>query len=29
LVLAVSIRIAVDLLVTPSELYSVAPLVLP
>ncbi|MES2914082.1 MAG: sulfite exporter TauE/SafE family protein [Pseudomonadota bacterium] len=29
LVLTVSIRIAVDLLVTPSELYSVAPLVLP
>jgi uncharacterized protein len=29
LVLSVSIRIAVDLLVTPSELYSVAPLVMP
>jgi uncharacterized membrane protein YfcA len=29
LVLAVSIRIAVDLLVTPDELYSVAPGVLP
>jgi uncharacterized protein len=29
LVLAVSIRIALDLLLTPDELFSVAPLVLP